>query len=778
MKGIFFIVLLVPLLLKAQSGNSIKEKSDSIFQVIRMVKNDTVLIRSYQVIHELVKGSDFDQDQLVNKLIDSICSDKLKQKLSKKVYAYYSERKTYSLNNMGEVCLNRGDYEKAEWYFKQAYQTALKTNYGRGIANYFTNMGVVLYYNTKYDEATKFLNKGLKWSRKLKDKKLESINLTSIGNVYSDQGQFAKAVNYHSAALKIAEQIKDETGVARIFMNIGNIHAAQQNYDQAIEYFSKSLKLYEHSENKSGVANLSLNMGNVFATLGDDKKAMKYYLISLSKIEELGDKYAMAVVLNNIGGIYYNSQDFNKSMEYYQKSLQLLRLVDDKWALSSTLQGIADVYKMKGDLKKSNEYYKEALAIVQEIGILPQVRELAYALWELNKKMGNNKVALEMFELHVQARDSVNSEENQKEVMRQQYKYEYEKQSAADSIKNLEEKKVRDAFIAQQKAELRAKWNQQILLFGGLTLVIVFSIFIFYRFRITSKQKVIIELQKAEVEEKNKEITDSINYARRIQAAILPPAKLIQEFIPNAFIVYKPKDIVAGDFYWLQKSGNTILFAACDCTGHGVPGAMVSVVCNNGLNRAVKEFRLSEPGLILDKTRELVIQEFEKSEEEVKDGMDISLIALEYSTTQNGNRETSHEQVNNGNIDSRDNDLIGTTLRWAGANNPLWICRQGEILEFKANKQPIGKYEGAKPFTTHKVELKKDDTLYFFTDGFQDQFGGEKGKKFKASKLKELLLSIQEKSMPEQKALLEKEFLTWKGDLEQNDDVCLIGVRV
>lgn len=263
--------------------------------------------------------------------------------------------------------------------------------------------------------------------------------------------------------------------------------------------------------------------------------------------------------------------------------------------------------------------------------------------------------------------------------------------------------------------------------------------------------------QKEILSEKNEEIVSSIRYAKRIQNAILPPDDLVNQSFSNSFILYKPKDIVAGDFYWIEPNLNTTLFAAADCTGHGVPGAMVSVVCNNALNRSVREFNLHEPGKILDKTREIVVEEFAKSNEDVKDGMDISLCKL--------------EKKNSGKY----------KLEWAGANNPLWIISNAnptQLLEFKPNKQPIGKVETPTHFTTQSIELEKEDHIYLFTDGFQDQFGGEKGKKFKASKLKELLLSIHGKSMPEQKEILNAAFEKWRGNLEQVDDVCIMGIKV
>lgn len=301
---------------------------------------------------------------------------------------------------------------------------------------------------------------------------------------------------------------------------------------------------------------------------------------------------------------------------------------------------------------------------------------------------------------------------------------------------------------------------------------------------IIEDQKLILENQKHILEEKNTEIMDSITYAKRIQTAILPSDKFFAETLPEAFVLYKPKDIIAGDFYWLENvsEDNRLLFAAADCTGHGVPGAMVSVVCNNALNRSVREFNLLNPSEILDKTRELVIEQFEKSESEVKDGMDISMISI-------------HKKPNN-----------ELQLDWSGANNPIWIVRKNDeinqlqtinqnsceevlrepnveengfvLFEMKPDKQPIGKYADPKPFTNWTISVQKGDALYIFTDGYQDQFGGDRGKKFMASKMKKMILEFQSESIHLHKELLNERFETYRGDHEQIDDVCIIGIKI
>ena len=293
-------------------------------------------------------------------------------------------------------------------------------------------------------------------------------------------------------------------------------------------------------------------------------------------------------------------------------------------------------------------------------------------------------------------------------------------------------------------------WARSFYILIGITLIIL--VIRLRTAKLKAKQIELehkIELATHEITEQHNEIMDSIAYAKRIQTAILPPPRIVKENLKNSFILYKPKDVVAGDFYWMEQKNGDTLFAAADCTGHGVPGALVSVICNNALNRAVREFNLVDPGKILDKSREIVIQEFEKSDEVVKDGMDIALCSLN-----------------------------GMNLKYAGANNPLWIIRNGEIIETKADKQPIGQFDNPQPYTTNEFKLQSGDTFYVFSDGLVDQFGGDKGKKFKAKAFRELLVSIQDKSLQEQKTIINEVFENWKGSIEQIDDICVIGVRV
>lgn len=602
----------------------------------------------------------------------------------------------------------------------------------------------------------------------------EALNVQGIS--YHIQGDFVKAMEHFSRCLSLYKKINYLKGMADCLGNLGTVSHTQQEFALSIYYNEQGILIDKKLGNKIGIAtslnNIALSMsgqsdsavakGNMDYSRTKLDKAMKILNECLAIQREINNPQGIANALGNLGDVYLDKQEYDKALEYFIQSNELFQQVNDLQGMVSNFSNISNIYLIKKDYPKSIRYANKAMDLARELNGLIELSQSALVLWKAYKATGNHKLALDMHELYMTTRDSIRSEENQKEVIRQQFKYQYEKQAAADSVRASHEKKLKDVQIAKHQAEIKARKIQQYFLFGGLGFVLVFAGLIFNRFRLTKKQKQIIELQKVEVEVKNKEITDSINYAKRIQTAILPTSKSIHDRFPESFIFYRPKDIVAGDFYWFEQGTQNAsqqvkkyYFAACDCTGHGVPGAMVSVVCNNGLNRSLKEFALTDPAKILDKTREIVIQEFEKSEEEVKDGMDMALCAFEFSDT-------------------------NVKLNFAGANNPLWIVKSGTkvILEYKGDKQPVGKYLNQKPFTSHEIHVSKGDTLYMLTDGFPDQFGGPNGKKFKAKALKELLLSAQHLNMNDQFTFVQNAFDNWKKGYEQMDDVCLIGIRI
>jgi serine phosphatase RsbU (regulator of sigma subunit) len=624
------------------------------------------------------------------------------------------------------------------------------------LAEALSNYGYMHHSNGNIGEAIESYQNSLSIHTETKSKIGMASDFLNIGSMHRIQGDMSKALEFSYKSLKIFEELGDVDAVADNLNNIAYIHNRQGDTENALVYYHKSLKVYKSTGNKYAIGYALYNIGATSLLKGDTAIAMDYTRQSLKLCQEIGDLEGVANSLNNIGKIYKSHGDFLKAKDCYSKGLKIRQEIGDKAGVLASFSTIGELEMANGDYAKAEKNLIKSLNLSKEIGYVKHMSANYKLLSELYVKTKRYTKALDMFKFHINMRDSLNNESTQKAAAKQEAKYEYEKQKVLDDAEH-------DKQLAIEQEE---KEKQKILTgatAGGLGLVVVFLIFVFNRLRVTKKQKLVIEDQKqlveeqkavveeahSELEEKNQEIMDSITYAKRIQSAILPPLKVVKEYLTESFILYKPKDIVAGDFYWMEHKDSKVLFAAADCTGHGVPGAMVSVVCNNALNRSVREHGLTEPGEILTKTREIVIQEFEKSEEEVKDGMDIALCSIE------------------------DNQL-----HYAGAHNPLWIIRNGEIIETKANKQPIGQFDNPEPYTTHSFGLEPGDSIYIFSDGYVDQFGGEKGKKFKSKAFRELLLSIQDKSMEDQKTIIDEAFESWRGDLEQIDDVCIIGVKV
>tara|TARA_Y100000589_G_scaffold246893_1_gene234749 strand:- start:68037 stop:70058 length:2022 start_codon:yes stop_codon:yes gene_type:complete len=637
------------------------------------------------------------------------------------------------------------------------------------------NIGLGYFFKEEYEKAIKYLDSASIISQQLlqiqnekyekKSLLLNAVIKTNKGLVYYRLSQYDKAIENYYEALSIDIKIKDYAGQAADFTNLGLAYSEIEEFNKSLDYFYQSLTIHTKLGNKRGQGRIYGNLSVVYLKLKNYSKALLYAKKALEIDSTINNTRAMMFHYTQIGRAYFGLNKYDLALKYFNQSLQLNKEIGFKTIESVNLFYIGEIYLKQNQYIKAEKNYLIAEQSLKKIGDKSHLADIYKSLSELYSIKGNCEKSFYYYKLKTAFKDSLINDKIKLSVLKDEIKYDFQKKQFLDSLKFAEKEKIDKLIISNQKAELSAKKQQQAFISSLLIIILIFSVFIFNRLQVTRKQKNIIEeqkkivdRQKQLVEEKNKEITASIAYAKRIQYAILPPQKLLSTLLPNSFVLYKPKDIVSGDFYWLEqnKDKDIVLFAAADCTGHGVPGAMVSVVCNNGLNRAVREHSITIPGEILNKAREIILQEFEKSEENVQDGMDISLCALNKNTGE---------------------------LKWAGANNPLYIIRsenqkEYKLLEFKPDKQPVGKTDNPKPFTTHSIQLQKGDTIYLFTDGFADQFGGEKGKKLKYKRFKELLLEIQNLSMNEQKEFLNNFFTQWKGNLEQIDDVCILGVRV
>jgi tetratricopeptide (TPR) repeat protein len=775
--------------------------SQSKFSLIDFEKSDTVKVNYYQTkSNDFYKIAEFDSaKKYVFKALE--ISEKIKYKIGT----------INSYNIIAKLYIKNGEYYDAIKTYKKNIEYAKQINYNKGLATIYNNLGTIYQNQSNYPEALNMFFESLKIFEKANNLKGMSVNYNNIGNIFRIQNKNDEAVNYYNKSIEIKKQLGDAAGLASSYNNIGIVYFNNKDYDKALEFHNSALKIREESSNKLGISMSLQNIGTIYFSKNQLEKANEYFLKSLELKEEILDKSGMVALFRSMGKLRIDTKEFDEARIYFEKAIALGLELDLKKELYECYRFLASVDSVKGNYKSAfiniitADTYKDSI-YNKENNIKLFQSQLNY---EIEKKETMALVEREKQKyilsksqhdiLLLQQQNKFNELDIQKKIVELRRK---------DMLNDNQQKSIallnKDRIIKSEQAKqslLQLK-QQRLVTYFISTICLLFVILLFFvinaflaknkknKIILSQKEKVeeqneLIELQKSQVEAKNREMLDSILYAKRLQDAIFPSSQYLNNVLKKGFVFYMPKDIVSGDFYWAQENNKNIFFAVADCTGHGVPGALVSVVCSNALRRAINEFHISEPGEILDKVRELVVETFEKGDEDVKDGMDISLCNL--------------EKINSENV----------KLQWAGANNPLWIVRPTsikkneankqneivdnntlsknilinnfdnyELIEIKANIQAICKEENPKPFTTHSITLEKGDTLYLFSDGFADQFGGKKGKKFKLHNFKELIISIQNFDMDAQKEMIKNTFEVWKGNLEQVDDICIVAVKI
>lgn len=564
----------------------------------------------------------------------------------------------------------------------------------------------------------------------LHDSLMLANGFLSKGTIYQLIGDYPKSIFEMQQSVLIYQKMNDTSRLAIAYNNLGNTYRANKDYDNALTYQHKALDLRIKHGDSMHIRGSYINLCTIFFSKSEFRKAKSYMNLAMkwpakSEGEDVLSKMNMAAILTELNEIdsakiwLNRAKDIAGEEPYYNAEINFL------------------YGGLLGREKKFNEaekYFLDALNNALASENTKKEEEIETALCNLYKQMGKPDKALKHYERSIALRDSMFNSEKALQVAFLNTEFEV----------NQKEKQIE--LLEQQKElnEIERKRNLWIIYIILIGLIIIGTLAISIYKRSMDRKKLSDQLLQ-----KNKEITDSITYARRLQEAILPPISLFQKNLVDYFVLYKPKDIVAGDFYFFEQTGSHIIVAAADCTGHGVPGAMVSVVCSNALVRSVREFGITDAARILDKTRELMIETLSRNMEGIQDGMDISLLSINKSTNQ---------------------------ATWAGAINPLILIRNKEIIEFKGDKQPIGISEASYTFASHPFSIEKGDKFYLFTDGFADQFGGEKGKKFKYKQLKELLLKNHAAPMNEQEVTLNQTFDHWRKGFEQIDDVCVIGI--
>jgi serine phosphatase RsbU (regulator of sigma subunit)/tetratricopeptide (TPR) repeat protein len=637
------------------------------------------------------------------------------------------------------------------------------------------------FQSTDYESALLYAKRALGLYKKADNKKGMARAHFNIGYSYTDLGNLNESVEQYKSALKLYEEIKDTLGTAKSLNDLGYLSQLQGKSQEAFAYYKKALDFFKALDDKENIAATMNNIGLLLHGQGDYKNALHYYSQSAVLKKELGNKKGLAMTYNNIGALYIDQKNFDMAFQPIQQSLQLRKEIGDKAGIAQSLVNFGSIFRGKKNYPQALSFFLKALEIQRELGNrydlcinlsnigalyttldndklgLKYSKESNDLAMEMNSPdliyetaktlshqyytQGKYKESLEKYKQYEDYEDTLNNIETTRKLTEVTMQAEFDNTMKQKEFADAQIQIAHEAEIARQQTFI---WAVVAVLF----LTAGFLVFVYSRMRIISRQKDIIVLQK-------KDITDSIKYAKRIQEAILPSQEQINILLPESFVLYKPKDIVSGDFFWFERFGSQVFAAAVDCTGHGVPGAFMSIVGYNLLNQALNEQGLYKPHLMLNAINKSLTKTLRQTfhESAVKDGMDIALCSIDYKRM---------------------------IVEFAGAYNPLYIVRNRELLYYPGNKFPIGAFigESMNNFTNNEIELMKGDMIYLMTDGFADQFGGPAGKKFMYRRLEELFTFISIFPPEDQKIRLNEVFEKWKGPLEQLDDVCIIGIRI
>ncbi len=628
--------------------------------------------------------------------------------------------------------------------------------------------GIAYYYSAQYKEALNDLFQVLAYAKRINDSSEQISARSNISLVLGDMGNNSQALKY---LIECERLIEDELKYAYIFTNLGYIYENLEEHKIALEYHSKSFYIDSVMGDSVGLALDYINIGVQHLKLGNFSEAKKNFIKGRDLSQKFKDQRSLCLSLLNLGSLELENKNYDLAIEYLDQCLEIARATENYRLVVKAQTDKADALGIGlNDVGAALSVAKNGLKIAKLHNIASEGLELNYLLFKLNRLYGDSESAIEYLERYNRVKDSLDKINRSREFIAYELEYRFEKEVLKDSLEHAQILNLKDIKIKKQEETVSQKNKQIVAGIIGLILFSFLSLLLFRRYRITQKQKKVISYQKENLELKSKEISDSISYAERIQKTILPHLDELPEYIKDQFVYFKPKDVVSGDFYWMEKKGDKLFMAVADCTGHGVPGAMVSVVCSRALTRTVIEEDITEVDKILDRSREIIINQFLSNSGAVKDGMDICLISIE--------KEDSH-----------------FNLEFAGAYNPLMLIKSTDesselnefekltanavsLFEIPSNKQPVGFSFDPHPFSKKTFKLQKSSRLYLFTDGYQDQFGGENGKKFRRSQIRSILLNKNTLTLEQQKSYLIDRLEDWMTHEEQVDDICIMAIEL
>lgn len=707
-----------------------------------------------------------------------------------------------------------GNPTKAIQYYDSSLSLNQKIQNWSQLSKTHNNLGIIYNETGQNDKAIFHLNQSIQLARQIGDSIGVARAIGNLGNVYQNKGDYAKTLQVNEASLQLRKLLNDSLGVAATLMNLGIVYKTLGDYEKALTYYFEALELHEKTKNLRNKSTALYNIGNVYHDWHKSAEARKYYSSSLEISEKIGFKQGMAFAMNQLGNVAKELKEADTALVYYKKALTIFEQINDANGIANIYSDLAVLYRIKDDLNLSKFYAGESLKKYIEIGdkngealiliTLSQIEmdlknypgALSYALkgdkicletgnknsrlgflhniGESYLEMGNYEKATKYLLKKIILNDSIFNDESNKKIADFNTLFEVEKRE--------KEIAVHKSKLAMQDLQITRQKNVTNLLLVSIAgLVLIIGLFAYF-YKQKQKANRLISRQKQEIEDKNtilvsqneeikaqneeisaqrdklfkqhKEITDSINYARLIQSALLPSEILFNEIFSNHFTLYKPRNVVSGDFYWARNTGNHSVLVVADCTGHGVPGAFMSVMGISLLNEVVKPSEDFNPALVLGEMRQqvkLLLRQSNRAEG-TRDGMDMAICIV-----------------------NKPNKI----LKYAGANISLFLFRDNEITEVDADKMTVGIHPKDNiDFTSHTINILPNDRFFLFSDGFADQFGGKDNRKFKRQSLLNLLAASSTLNMQNQKKELERAFENFKGNYNQIDDVMVVGFQV
>ncbi len=673
----------------------------------------------------------------------------------------------------GFALKNTGNYDKALKAFAEAVSLFDKTKDTLTVSKAYNGMAQVEMLKGNLYNAIKNLEKTIEYKKLANDKRGEGIAYNTLGNVYFQLGNNEKAIKNYEAALKIFDEINFIPGKATVYNEIGVVYDNMANYEnienfrEAENYYKKAIELFRQINDSIQIALTTQNIGIIHSQLfslynSKNKKtesakefniAKKHFKESYIILKKHGAINKIPDVLINLAALYMGKKNYDESIKYLNTALEYKNQTDlPAYMLANIYYYLASAYFNKNNIDKAKQYINQSIDIAQKSGLKKNLAESYKLLSEIYKTSGEYKKSIDALNNYISIKDTLINEQTNRII--QQF-------GVKEKQRELE---LKQAQIQKKEAENRAQrtfiYTLSILIFFILAIVVL----IFKQYRDKKKANEMLEAKNKLILQQKQEITDSIMYAQNIQTAILPPLEEIEKNTRGFSLLFMPKDIVSGDFYWSKfiPEREILYIAVADCTGHGVPGAFMSMLGISFLNEITTNNNFLLPGDILTRLREKIITSLHNL---AKDGMDISFVAI---------------------------DKQNKTVYFSGAYNPLYVIRQKSkdgidadstaenedyvLYELKGDRMPIGYSPKQNDFNTKQFIYQENDILVMFSDGFADQFGGSKGKKFKYKKFKNILLSSANSEPEHTKTLLYNAFVEWKGANEQTDDITVMEI--